>query len=75
MLFGFEVFFLNFLNLFIEFNISVSDSILLAHNQSYASLKFHNEIYGVNKYMCEARNKHGFTKIFIYLIIPSLIST
>jgi hypothetical protein len=30
-------------------------------------------MHGVNKYMCEAKNKHGFTRIFIYVIIPSLI--
>jgi hypothetical protein len=61
-----------FLSLLIEF-LSVSDSILLAKNQSHAILKFHNEMHGVNEYMCEAKNKHGLTKIFIYVIIPSLI--
>jgi len=53
--------------------LSVSDSIILAQNQSYVILKFHNEMHGVNKYMCKAINKHGFTKIFIYVVIPSLI--
>jgi len=53
--------------------ISVSDSIRLARNLSYAVIKFDNEMYGVSKYMCEAKNKHGFTNIFINVIIPGLI--
>ncbi|CAF1023620.1 unnamed protein product [Adineta steineri] len=52
--------------------IRVSDSISLARSQSYAILKFINEMHGVNKYMCEARNKHGFTVIFISVIIPDI---
>jgi len=27
-------------------------------------------MHGVNKYICEAKNKHGLTRIFITVIIP-----
>jgi hypothetical protein len=29
-------------------------------------------MHGVNNYICEARNKHGLTKIFITVIIPGV---
>lgn len=29
-------------------------------------------MHGVNKYICEAKNKHGLTKIFITVIIPGV---
>ncbi|CAF4883383.1 unnamed protein product [Rotaria sp. Silwood1] len=48
--------------------IRVFDWILLARNQSHAILKFDDIMHGVNKYMCEAKNKHGLTKIFIDII-------
>ncbi|CAF2809134.1 unnamed protein product [Rotaria sp. Silwood2] len=48
--------------------IRVSDFILLTRNQSHAILKFNHIQHGINKYMCEAKNKHGLTKIFIYVI-------
>ncbi|CAF2975444.1 unnamed protein product [Rotaria socialis] len=39
-----------------------------ARNQLFAILKLDNITHGVGKYMCEAKNKHGMTKIFIYII-------
>jgi hypothetical protein len=53
-------------------SISASDSRLLSRNFTRAILKFDNEMHGVNKYSCEARNKHGLTKIFITVIIPGV---
>ncbi|CAF3242388.1 unnamed protein product [Rotaria socialis] len=50
--------------------IRASDSSLLARNSARVLLKFDNEMHGVNKYICEAKNKHGLTKIFITVIIP-----
>ncbi|CAF0916965.1 unnamed protein product [Rotaria sp. Silwood1] len=50
--------------------IRASDSSLLARNSTRAILKFDNEMHGVNKYICEAKNKHGLTKILITVIIP-----
>ncbi|CAF4227659.1 unnamed protein product [Rotaria sp. Silwood2] len=50
--------------------IRASDSRLLARNSTRAVLKFDNEMHGVNKYICEAKNKHGLTKISITVTIP-----
>jgi hypothetical protein len=51
---------------------SASNSSLVTRNFTRAILKFDNEMHGVNKYICEARNKHGLTKIFITVIIPGV---
>jgi hypothetical protein len=55
---------------FISF--SASDSSLVSRNLTRAKLNFDQEMHGVNKYICEARNKHGLTKIFISVIIPGV---
>jgi hypothetical protein len=45
---------------------------ILARNLTRAILKFDHELHGVNKYICEAKNKHGLTKIFLTIIIPGV---
>lgn len=45
---------------------------LLARNLTRTMLKFDHEMHGVNKYICEARNLHGSTKILITVIIPGV---
>ncbi|CAF1057011.1 unnamed protein product [Adineta ricciae] len=50
--------------------IRASDSNFLARNFTRALLRFDQEMHGVNTYICEAKNKHGSTKIFITVIIP-----
>lgn len=52
--------------------LTVADLTPLARNLTRAILKFDHEMHGVNKYTCEARNKHGSTKIFITVIIPGV---
>ena len=54
-------------------SLPVLDSVLLARNQSAATLKLHLTVHGVNQYRCEARNKHGVTQIVINVIVPSLL--
>ncbi|CAF2073756.1 unnamed protein product [Rotaria magnacalcarata] len=50
--------------------IRASDLSLLARNSTRVLLKFDNEMHGVNQYICEAKNKHGLTKVFMTVIIP-----
>lgn len=52
--------------------LSASDSVLLARNFSRATLKFDHELHGVNTYICEAKNKHGLTRIFMTVLIPGV---
>ena len=52
--------------------MSASDSTLLARNSTRAMLKLDNEMHGMNKYICEAKNRHGLTKVFISVIIPGV---
>lgn len=51
---------------------SVADTVVLARNLTRATLNFDHETHGVNKYVCEAKNKHGLTKIFLTVIIPGV---
>ena len=53
---------------------SASDLTLLAQNSSRTILKFDHELHGVNTYICEAKNKHGLTRIFINVLIPGVNS-
>lgn len=53
-------------------SFSESDSNLLSRNFTHVKLNFDNEMHGVNNYICEARNKHGLTRIFITVIIPGV---
>jgi len=69
---GFFLVFFFCLKYYLFISFSVSDSSLLTRNFTRAILKFDNEMHGVNKYICEARNKHGLTKIFITVIIPGV---
>lgn len=76
---GFEVF--NFyckfhlkstFNYIFLLSISVSDSNVVARNTTRTILKFDNELHGVNKYICEAKNKHGLAKVSITVLIPGV---
>lgn len=60
------------LDIFLSLSLSASDSRLLSRNITRAILKFDHEMHGVNKYSCEARNKHGLSKIFITVIVPGV---
>lgn len=51
---------------------SASDLTLLAQNSSRTALRFDHELHGVNTYICEAKNKHGLTRIFISVLIPGV---
>ena len=51
---------------------SVADTVVLARNLTRATLNFDHETHGVNKYVCEAKNKHGLTKVFLTVIIPGV---
>ena len=53
--------------------IIVSDSLPLAQGHLLASLQVASETHGLNQYMCEAKNKHGLTRIFINVIVPGRI--
>ena len=51
---------------------SESGSVLLARNSTRTILNFDHELHGVNSYFCEAKNKHGLTRIFITVLIPGV---
>ena len=70
-LLGFEVVRCSVSSLFHSFR-SVADTVVLARNLTRATLNFDHETHGVNKYVCEAKNKHGLTKIFLTVIIPGV---
>lgn len=69
---GFPTSFLLFLSFHSSFSLSnsASDLSVLAQNSSRTILKFDHELHGVNTYICEAKNKHGLTRIFITVLIP-----
>ena len=58
--------------LFVFLPSSASDSARLARNFSRATLNFEQELHGVNTYICEAKNKHGLTRIFMTVLIPGV---
>ena len=49
-----------------------SDLSIVSRNLTRTKLTFENEMHGVNNYICEAKNKHGLTKVFINVIIPGV---
>ncbi|CAF1353532.1 unnamed protein product [Adineta ricciae] len=50
----------------------VSDSLPLVQGHLLASLQVASEMHGLTQYMCEAKNKHGLTRIFINVIVPDV---